>query len=257
MREMPVDDGKKLCPRCMRSLKYSEFYKSRSGEYAMLCKKCLTAHVDNYDPKTFVPILEELDIPFVKEEWNILLDRAVKSGKPITGTTVFGRYLAKMRLNQWKNYSYADTEKLQAEKDAQIEADKARIEEYETQMKAKFEKGEISEQEYQIAINHGELESPPEPEPPTREEVVGEDNAYPDGVFMSEDSLPDLALDLTEEDKIYLAMKWGRMYKPDEWINLEKKYSEMKESFDISDSDTEGTLILICKTYLKMNQAIN
>ena len=28
-------------------------------------------------------------------------------------------------------------------------------------------------------------------------------------------------------------------------------------SFDIQDSDTTGTLILICKTYLKMNQAID
>ena len=31
----------------------------------------------------------------------------------------------------------------------------------------------------------------------------------------------------------------------------------MMNSFDIQDSDTTGTLILICKTYLKMNQAID
>ena len=31
----------------------------------------------------------------------------------------------------------------------------------------------------------------------------------------------------------------------------------MMQSFDIEDSDTIGTLILICKTYLKMNQAID
>ena len=52
-------------------------------------------------------------------------------------------------------------------------------------------------------------------------------------------------------------MKWGRLYKPNEWIELEKKYNEMMNSFDIQDSDTTGTLILICKTYLKMNQAID
>ena len=62
--------------------------------------------------------------------------------------------------------------------------------------------------------------------------------------------------DLTEEDKIVLAMKWGRLYKPDEWIAMEKTYTEMMNSFDIQDADTIKTLILIliCKTRnLKMN----
>ena len=54
-----------------------------------------------------------------------------------------------------------------------------------------------------------------------------------------------------------LAMKWGRLYKPSEWVELEKKYKEMMNSFDIQDSDTEGTLLVICKTYLKMNQALD
>jgi len=65
--------------------------------------------------------------------------------------------------------------------------------------------------------------------------------------------LIDPAADLTKEDKIMLAMKWGRTYSPQDWVELEKKYNEMMQSFDIEDSDTIGTLILICKTYLKMN----
>ena len=28
-------------------------------------------------------------------------------------------------------------------------------------------------------------------------------------------------LDLTEEDKIYLCLKWGKSYKPEEWVALE------------------------------------
>ena len=31
----------------------------------------------------------------------------------------------------------------------------------------------------------------------------------------------------------------------------------MIRDFDVSESDTESTLILLCKTYLKMNQAID
>jgi len=75
--------------------------------------------------------------------------------------------------------------------------------------------------------------------------------------YMAEDELPDPAADLTEEDKIALAVKWGRMYKPNEWVELETDYDKMTQSFDIQDADTKNTLILICKTNLKMNQALD
>lgn len=38
---------------------------------------------------------------------------------------------------------------------------------------------------------------------------------------------------------------------------LEKDYNNMMNSFDIQDADTINTLILICKTNLKMNQALD
>ena len=75
--------------------------------------------------------------------------------------------------------------------------------------------------------------------------------------YMSEDDLIDTTADLTDDDKIYLAMKWGRLYKPAEWVELERIYQSMTESFDIQDADTINTLILICKTNLKMNQALD
>ena len=74
---------------------------------------------------------------------------------------------------------------------------------------------------------------------------------------MDEDQLPDMEANLTQEDRVYLSVKWGRTYKPDEWVTLEKMYNDMTQSFDIQDADTIGTLILICKTNLKMNQAID
>ena len=52
-------------------------------------------------------------------------------------------------------------------------------------------------------------------------------------------------------------MKWGRLYKPDEWLALEKNYTEMTNSFDIQDADTINTLMMLCKINLKMNQAID
>ena len=76
-----------------------------------------------------------------------------------------------------------------------------------------------------------------------------------DSFAVKEEDLP--SVELTEEDKIRLALKWGRLYKPNEWIELEQKYSDMENSFDIQDADTRNTLILMCKTDLKMNQALD
>jgi len=75
--------------------------------------------------------------------------------------------------------------------------------------------------------------------------------------FIDESDIPDLGAQLTQEDKLSLAMKWGRLYKPAEWVELERMYDEMVQSFDVQDADTINTLILLCKTNLKMNQAID
>ena len=63
--------------------------------------------------------------------------------------------------------------------------------------------------------------------------------------------------DLTEEDKIYLSIKWGKTYKPYEWVQLEKYYQEMMNSFDIQTPSHEDYLKLICKTSLKAHQLID
>ena len=82
-------------------------------------------------------------------------------------------------------------------------------------------------------------------------------NFYNENQFLPEEEIPDATSELTAEDKLYLAMKWGRLYKPDEWLALEKNYTEMTNSFDIQDADTINTLMMLCKINLKMNQAID
>ena len=118
-------------------------------------------------------------------------------------------------------------------------------------IKEKFDAGEISEAEYKTMTS-----TVSQHKNPTVTPVVVGGNAYDENNFMPEEEL-NLANDLTEDDKKFLAMKWGRLYKPNEWIELERNYTEMSNSFDIQDADTINTLILICKTNLKMNQAID
>ena len=86
---------------------------------------------------------------------------------------------------------------------------------------------------------------------------IGSNNPFNEVNFISQEELPDPTEELTDDDKVYLAMKWGRMYTPREWIELEQSYDEMMNSFDIQDADTINTLMFICKTKLKMNQALD
>jgi len=39
--------------------------------------------------------------------------------------------------------------------------------------------------------------------------------------FYDESNDDDLGEELTEEDKKYLRLKWGKTYRPEEWIRLE------------------------------------
>ena len=241
------------CEKCHKTMDEKQFYTYKDGNKTELCKKCLTMHIDNFNPDTFLWLLKKMDVPYVPSEWNVLRDRAyAKDPNKMNGMSVFGKYLSKMKLKQWKDYGWEDSERLQAK---ELENSKDKIEEWQELEKItqeRFENGEISEAEYKTLVSAS-----------TQNEMLNGPTAMPiaatppEDPYIQEDELYDLSEELTEEDKKYLAMKWGRLYKPSEWIELEKIYEQMTASFDIQDADTINTLILICKTNLKMNQAID
>ena len=215
-------------------------------------------HIDNFDESTYLWLLEKMDVPYVPAEWNSLRDKAyAKDAEKMNGMSVFGKYLSKMKLKQWKEYSWADSEKLQAEAAAKAENNGVeKNEEFEAELQAKYEAGEISEAEYKTLMSVPAQMKAEEDRPATNP-YLGPDNPYNEQEMFPEEELPDPSAELTQEDKIYLAMKWGRMYKLAEWVELEKTYNEMMDSFDIQDADTKNTLILLCKTTLKANQALD
>ena len=85
------------------------------------CKKCITMHVDNWNPDTYMWILQECDVPYIPDEWNKLMNTYAKDRKKVTGTTIIGRYLSKMKLKQWRDYRWKDTEFLQDMANKKIE----------------------------------------------------------------------------------------------------------------------------------------
>lgn len=243
------------CTKCGKSMDEGQFYTYKDGQKTEMCKKCLTMHIDNFEPDTFLWLLEKMDVPYIPEEWNVLRDRAyAKDPHKMNGMSVFGKYLSKMKLKQWKAYGWADGERLREQNAARAEQVREEQAAYEAEIKQQYEEGKISEAQYKTLMS---TETQHAEEPMYGPAPNMDNNPYNENNFMSEDELIDPASELTTEDKMYLAMKWGRLYKPNEWVELERKYKEMMNSFDIQDSDTTGTLILICKTYLKMNQAID
>lgn len=246
------------CQKCGKTMGSTNFYTYKNGEKCELCKACLTMHINNWEPDTFLWLLEKFDVPYIEAEWNTLRDRAYqKDPYKITGMSVFGKYLSKMKLKQWKDYSWADTELLKEKAEAQArqlgqpeEIVKQKMEE----MRQAHERGEITDAQW---MTYQQIEAPQPKIDFNNPTQLKSDSSYPVGSNFEQVDIPDVTENLTEEDKIYLALKWGRLYKADEWVALEKLYNEFMDTFDIQGAARVDTLKMICKTSLKMNQAID
>ena len=241
---------KRFCEKCRSTKNEDNFYKSNNLEkypegYLNQCKDCITMHVNNWDSSTFMWILQECDVPYVPDQWNQLLARYGKDPSSVKGTTIIGRYLSAMKLNQFKQFRWNDTQFLQ---------DKANHDKEEAMKRQGFSAAEIAE-----AIEKGSFSVPTEPlrePPPPTDNISDYDGDYFDrenGIH-EDTSIIDA---LTDEDKLYLRMKWGKAYKPDEWVQLEKLYNDMMSSYDIQGAGHEDTLKLVCKTSLKSNQLLD
>lgn len=243
-----------FCDKCQRTMRGTEFYGSNNLEKypegkLHQCKKCLTMHVDNWDSSTYIWILEECDVPYIPEEWNKLLQKYASEGKTITGTTIIGRYLAKMKLKQFRDYRFKDTEFLQQMADHKME---------ETMKRQGYEAAEIAK-----VIEQSHISAPERPTPPPL--TIPDSNNAGNMLLGVEDYFAeqnsdydiDIAADLTDDDKRYLLLKWGKSYTPEEWVKLEQLYNEMMQSYDIQSAGHIDNLKLLCKTSLKSNQLLD
>lgn len=249
------------CSKCRKTMADTNYYTYKDGAKCELCKGCLTMHINNFDPDTFLWLLEKFDVPYIEAEWNVLRDRAyAKDPYKMNGMSVFGKYLSKMKLKQWKNFTWADTErlKLEAEEKAKLFGTPTEVVlENIEKMKEAYENGEITESQYRT---YAEVTAP-EPSfftQPGSSTPMPAPSPYPvnDNPFEVVEII-DVGADLTQEDKVYLAMKWGRLYSAADWVALEQLYNEFMDSFDIQGAGRIDNLKQICKLSLKMNQAID
>ena len=243
------------CEKCKRTMRADQSYGSNNTEKypegkLKICKQCITLRVDNWDPETYLWILQECDVPYIPEEWNKIMLKYAKDPSQVTGTTIIGHYLSKMKLIQFKKYRWQDSKFLQEVANKKTE---------ETMKRQGYSAAEIATvlSGQQLSIPDKPLEIPDL----TPETVASGDQ---DSISKQEDYFAeqaginiDLGADLTDEDKRFLLIKWGKAYKPEEWIKLEQLYKEMEESYDIQGAGHEDILKLVCKTSLKANQLLD
>ena len=257
------------CPKCKKTMRGVNFYQYKDGTKCELCKSCLTMHVDNWDPDTYLWILEKFDVAYNEDFWIEIRNKAyAKDPYKINGTSVVGKYLSKMKLKQFKQWTWDRTEEWKQfrENEAALHGNpNVKSEEQLKEMEEAFHNGEITEAQW---LTYKEINKPVET--PTLDFInadgavtttgpgQGNNNPYPvnDHPFEVID-LPDVGNELTAEDKIYLATKWGQLYSAADWVYLEQKYDDFMNSFDIQGAARIDTLIQICKLSLKMNQALD
>jgi hypothetical protein len=110
------------------------------------------------------------------------------------------------------------------------------------------------------AIEKGYAPAPEAPviiEEPKEEKEKANDPFGWGGINPNTETLSAEEMGLTDEDVAYLRLKWGNLYKPEEWVKLEQLYNDMMESYDIQTAGHIDTLKLICKTSLKANQLLD
>lgn len=85
------------------------YFKDRNNnEYTKYTKEEIRDKVDPFRPETFIPFLKDMNYPYFENEWGNILSKSYKS---IGGTkTVIGKYISKMRLCSYKNFTFKDSQ---------------------------------------------------------------------------------------------------------------------------------------------------
>ena len=74
-----LEDKRYYCEKCNKTMKAEKFYTSNNLEKYTndgklnQCKECMTMHVDNFNPDTFLWILQEIDVPYIPDVWNKII----------------------------------------------------------------------------------------------------------------------------------------------------------------------------------------
>lgn len=256
--------GRLVCSKCGKDKRLEDFFKLKDGTPYDMCKSCLTMFVNNRDPQTFLWILEKFDVPYIEDAWIKLTNKIyAKDPTKFNSGSVIGQYLRTMKMTQYHDLHFSDTERLKQEAlDRQKVAAEKRNQKAglsDDELRERLEKGEITEAEFKtLSANIGSSTVAFD----ERIQQTGEASAEPAEdesqkyLGISAISEEDILKQLTEEDIQYLTLKWGHLYKPSQWVKMEELYQKYANEYELN-VDREATLKMICKTQLKMDEALD
>ena len=248
----PHDEPKIICKKCGRERAATKFFKKKTKERIDICVDCLTMYIDNYDYTTFSWILEMFDIPYVKNEWiKMANDVYLKNPAKFSNRSVIGKYIRTMNMKQYADYCFADSDKLNMAQEMAKERREATVDkDYVLQLQKELEEGKISKAQYDTL-------SPETPSSIDKEEeefiALKEEAIKPIQQGADEG---EIRKQLTDEEYQYLLMKWGYLYQPSQLVQMEKLYNKYANEYELN-VDREDTLKKICKTSLKMDEALD
>lgn len=271
-----IEDNKIECDTCHRVLKKINYYQTNNIDkypdgYLHTCKKCLTVTLNNWKPSTFLHILQKIDVPYIPKEWNSLLNKYGQDPRKVTGTTILGRYLSKMKLRQYADERFKHTEKyvrddneqrkifLQQVRSATKGLETLSLDEIEGTLVEKQEQEEENNwDKLDIDFTGGAFDAPISSA--NNEEPSGGNDVYqfaevPAGLGQT----PTINYDeeLSIEEQKYLIFKWGKSYSLEDLVRMETLYQETAESFDVSNPNHKDYLKKICKASLQLDRSLD
>lgn len=193
--------------------------------------------IDDTDPSTFLPILKEINVPYIPSAWRELLVK-----KDPKSPSIIGKYVSKMRLNQYKRYSWADSEELtKKETEALLEA-----------VRQKTNNESEAQSEVDNMLNFTDIPSQKAPM------NVDDGPSMSAGMYQLIGLTPETSkYHLTQKEIDELKVTWGRDYSEDDYMALEQQFHDMQSSYVINDPIAISNAKIICKMTLKMNKFLD
>lgn len=237
---IPGQTNRWFCPDCRKTLDERNFFKTNrvdkfSNGLLPKCKNCVTLKIDDTDPSTFLAMLKEIDVPYIPSEWRGLLSK-----KEAKAGSILGKYVSKVRLNQYKKYRWNDTIKLvKDEEEALISA-------------LKNDNISQTEAEQQFA-DLTDLKAVAPSAPMGAMVTGGNENIAALYGLTPETS----KYGLTQEEINELKKTWGPDYTEEEYYSMENFFSEMKQAYVINDPIALSNAMMICKMRAKVNKFLD
>lgn len=103
------------CVTCNQNLPETEFWEVRIGPKGQYkrhnkCKECCLKSIDIYDYKSIIPLLQELNFPYIKEQLATIYQRWWDKDPSCRRT--ISQYISKMKLMSFRDFTFEDSEQL-------------------------------------------------------------------------------------------------------------------------------------------------